>query len=552
MFSVSQDRARSEVHQNSGLRNLPENLMIRARFNRAVAMEHFETTEQAITAYNEVLGASGNDTIDSSEAGLSLTHLAAIKILNLAEHQASRLPEDWRTNPVQVVTKLLHHVSPFEYELRTDLQKLIKPGPSWGVVWRQFDLWSSCQWMRRRYVEARDGREGNTTWPSVFWVGGETLSRGEQFSWLAVLQDQRTFGELSGSDKRWYAVLPEEYVITNLVYFCKAVDRNGDYALQIRIAERTIIIGGQKVDWKLESVAATAESTNYPIVMTVTLADPAAFFRQQHQHEMIFGLLIGVAAFAALVGFFAARQAFRRQLHLSEMKSNFVSSVSHELRAPIASVRLMAEGLERGKISEPKKQHEYFHFIVQECRRLSSLIENVLDFSRIEQGRKQYEFDPTDLVKLAEQTVKLMQAYAEEQRIRIELEVKGKARSVDLDGKAMQQALVNLIDNAVKHSPKGSVVKVGLEFAENEVALWVEDQGEGIPAAEHQKIFERFYRLGSELRRETQGVGIGLSIVKHIVEGHGGKVLVRSEVGQGSRFTIELPRFGEGDSPRRH
>jgi signal transduction histidine kinase len=218
--------------------------------------------------------------------------------------------------------------------------------------------------------------------------------------------------------------------------------------------------------------------------------------------------------------------------------------VSHELRAPIASVRLMAEGLERGKIQGAEKQSEYFRFIVQECRRLSSLIENVLDFSRIEQGRKQYELESTDLVALTVQTVRLMETYAAEREIHLALEVRGEAAPVEIEGKAMQQALVNLIDNAIKHSPKGSEIKTGVEFKPQQVELWVEDQGEGIPAVEHEKIFERFYRVGSELRRETQGVGIGLSIVKHIVTAHGGKVTVRSAPGEGSRFTIELPING--------
>jgi signal transduction histidine kinase len=278
---------------------------------------------------------------------------------------------------------------------------------------------------------------------------------------------------------------------------------------------------------------------------------------QRHRAKLFAALILGTV-FAALAGLLAAWRAFHRQLQLNEMKSNFVSSVSHELRAPIASVRLMAENLERGKISEPEKQNEYFRFIVQECRRLSSLIENVLDFSRIEQGRKQYEFEPTDLVAFTRTTVKLMEPCATEKGVKLEtsdLQHPTFKLELNVDGRAIQQALVNLIDNAIKHSAKGETVTVeikssaGVSPAAEEkttagtaVLLSVADHGPGIPAAEQEKIFERFYRLGSELRRETQGVGIGLSIVKHIAEAHGGRVLVESEVGQGSRFIIELPK----------
>src|SRR5205085_5230150 len=278
----------------------------------------------------------------------------------------------------------------------------------------------------------------------------------------------------------------------------------------------------------------------------IYLTSPATLFKLQTARTSWFGSLILFSTLAALLGLFAAWRPFQRQLQLSEMKSNFVSSVSHELRAPIASVRLMAEGLERGRIQDPVKQNEYFRFIVQECRRLSSMIENVLDFSRIEQGRKQYEAEPTDLCALVEQTAKLMAAPAAEKQIRLETTVTGEPASPEVDGRAVQQALVNLLDNALKHSPSNSVIGIGLEFAlpaadaksSSEpdgpaVRLWVEDRGEGIPAEEHARIFERFYRCGSELRRETQGVGIGLSIVKHIVEAHGGSITVQSAPGHG-------------------
>jgi signal transduction histidine kinase len=218
------------------------------------------------------------------------------------------------------------------------------------------------------------------------------------------------------------------------------------------------------------------------------------------------------------------------------------------LRAPIASVRLLAEALDRGAISEQPKQKEYFRFIVQECHRLTGLIENVLDFSRIEQGRKKYQFEEADLNALVEQTVKLMKPMAVERSVSLEIsDPQPLTLNPQLlcDGLAVHQALVNLIDNAIKHSPAGDQVSIALvsssSSSSNFVSISVTDHGPGIPAAEHEKIFERFYRRGSELRRETQGIGIGLTIVKHVAEAHGGRVTVESEVAKGSKFTIELP-----------
>ncbi|HYG34121.1 MAG TPA: histidine kinase dimerization/phospho-acceptor domain-containing protein, partial [Clostridia bacterium] len=211
-----------------------------------------------------------------------------------------------------------------------------------------------------------------------------------------------------------------------------------------------------------------SEDNDELLKVNVYLTSPTTLYRHQQRRKLWFGLLIAASSAAAIVGLFAAYRAFRRQLRLSEMKSNFVSSVSHELRAPIASVRLMAESLESGKVAETPKQQEYFRFIVQECRRLSSLIENVLDFSRIDQGRKQYEFEPTDVVALSQQTVKLMEPYAAEKEVRLALQIPetqldALSSQITMDGKAIQQALINLIDNAIKHSPKGETVTLGVE-----------------------------------------------------------------------------------------
>jgi len=302
-----------------------------------------------------------------------------------------------------------------------------------------------------------------------------------------------------------------------------------------------------------QTAGAVSMPDAVPFSVNLYLTSLEQMLSAEHRRIRLFAMLIIGAIFSALAGLAASWRAFNRQQELGELKTNFVSSVSHELRAPIASVRLMAENLERGKIPESSRQNEYFRFIVQECRRLSSLIENVLDFSRIEQGRKQYEFEPANLVALVQTTVKLMEPYAVEKGVRLEIADAGVSSiELEVDSRAIQQALVNLIDNAIKHSPKGETVAVGIEMQKTHggpdadrlltrAALFVADHGPGIPPEEHGKIFERFYRRGSELRRETQGVGIGLSVVQHIVEAHGGHVRVESEPGKGSRFTIELP-----------
>jgi signal transduction histidine kinase len=209
----------------------------------------------------------------------------------------------------------------------------------------------------------------------------------------------------------------------------------------------------------------------------------------------------------------------------------------------------MAEELAEGDAPSREKQKEYHRFIGQECRRLSAVIENVLDFSRREQGRERFEFEATDLRFLVRETVELMRTYAEDKDVRLQVVQPDRPMVVEADGKALHRLLVNLIDNAIKHSPENGVVQIGVEVTASITRLWVEDDGPGIPSTEHERIFDRFYRIGSELRRETQGVGLGLSIVKHIAEVHGGHVVVHSAVGEGSRFTVELPlRIAESPS----
>ncbi len=359
-----------------------------------------------------------------------------------------------------------------------------------------------------------------------------------------------------------------------------------DYAERTRPTSRPVNVSGEE---------GRPTSLTTRLTCELVLADSSALYARARQRATLLAGFVLVACGAAVAGLVFARRAFQHQLRLNDMKSSFVSSVSHELRAPIASVRLLAESLDRGTIGEEGRRRDYYRLIVQECRRLSALIENALDFSRIDQGRKRYEPEPTDLVALAAHTVEVMEPYAAERGVRLDFDHASypAGASPHLDGRAIQQALVNLLDNAVKHSPPGGVVSVILERVEGcgpprsqlggatralsaagsgvpalpgknagngvpalpvegAAASWIRlsigDEGPGIPTEERERIFEPFYRRGSELRRETQGVGIGLTIVRHVVEAHGGRIRVESGPGSGSRFVIELPDLEENPS----
>jgi signal transduction histidine kinase len=295
-------------------------------------------------------------------------------------------------------------------------------------------------------------------------------------------------------------------------------------------------------DLGIRTPAPFASATSGQVTATAFLREPKNLYAQQHRQITWFLSIIAASALTGVIGLLVARHAYQKQQALNRLKSNFVSSVSHELRAPIASIRLMAERLRSGKVEGSDKRNEYFDFIEQESRRLARLVENVLDFSRIEDGRKTFQFEETDITQLVSETIQLMQPHAIEKGLTLESQLGALGQEALIDPIEIQQALINLIDNAIKYSPPGQTIEIGLEDATpGRFRLWVQDHGPGIPRGEQEKIFQRFYRIGSELERETQGVGIGLAIVRHTAEAHGGSIHIDSRPGAGSRFTLELP-----------
>ena len=252
--------------------------------------------------------------------------------------------------------------------------------------------------------------------------------------------------------------------------------------------------------------------------------------------------LAGLMAAALVGGVGLALRAANRAVRLSTMKSDFVSNVSHELRTPVASIRVFGELLRTGRAQAPEKVREYGEYIEAESRRLSRLIDNILDFSRIESGRKEYRFADADLGEIVRDVIHTFEVRLAADGYRIELkEPDGPLPPARVDADAIGQAFHNLLDNAVKYSGDSREIVVSLAQDGASAVLSVQDFGIGIDPEEQRKVFERFHRVGTGLVHDVKGSGLGLSLVRHIVDAHGGTVSVESRPGTGSTFTVRLP-----------
>lgn len=231
-----------------------------------------------------------------------------------------------------------------------------------------------------------------------------------------------------------------------------------------------------------------------------------------------------------------------REVDLAQAKSAFVSNVSHELKTPLALIRLFAETLQSGRVKSAEKTQEYYRIISNETRRLTMLIDNILDFSAIEAGRKKYNFAECDLSETVAEVVQNYSYSLENSGFKIETNFAENLPKISVDCDAISQAVLNLLNNAAKYSADKKYIRVSVEKRNGNLAVEVTDHGIGIAPNEQERIFEDFYRVGgSSDVHNVKGSGLGLSLVKHIAEAHGGKVLVNSVLDRGSTFTILLP-----------
>ena len=253
-------------------------------------------------------------------------------------------------------------------------------------------------------------------------------------------------------------------------------------------------------------------------------------------------VLVGIAVGVILVGILVLLIAVRKERRANQLKSEFISNVTHELKTPLSLIRMFGELLALGRTADAKTAKEYAEIITRESDRLTRLIDNVLDFARIERGKAAYQFSRGNLTTVVERSLDLWHYRADQSGIKLQTEIEPHLPDTLLDENAMTLLLLNLLENALKYGTDGGggEISVSLKQHEGQLVLRVADQGPGIPKEELSHVFERFYRAKAARLKSTRGSGIGLSLVKHIAEAHGGTVGVESDLGKGSVFEVTI------------
>ncbi len=252
-------------------------------------------------------------------------------------------------------------------------------------------------------------------------------------------------------------------------------------------------------------------------------------------------VLIIILLVVLLIGVYIVYRNVKKEVELAQIKADFVSNVSHELRTPLALISMFAETLEMGRVKTEEKKKEYYRIIGQETNRLGKIVNTILNFSKTEAGKRKYNFADADINYITEQVYNNYNFHLHNKGFEFHFDKTDKLPLVMVDAEAISEAIINLIDNAVKYSSDKKEVSIKTGQSNGFVFIEVSDKGIGIKEEDQKKIFDKFYRVSTGSIHNVKGTGLGLSLVKHIVDAHNGKISVTSKLNEGSSFKILLP-----------
>jgi two-component system sensor histidine kinase VicK len=245
-------------------------------------------------------------------------------------------------------------------------------------------------------------------------------------------------------------------------------------------------------------------------------------------------------------GYVIVLQDITRQTKLDNMRKEFVANVSHELRTPLTSIRTYAETLLEGAMDDKETAHRFLSVIEQESRRMTLLVSDLLELSRIDAKGAMPETEIIDLAAILRLSIRQSHIAAEQQQQRIEFDAPATPCLIDANAARVNQVIYNILSNSIKYSPENTTITIGLDATKKFFHVNITDQGIGIPQEDLSRIFERFYRVDKARARAMGGTGLGLAIVKEIMEEHGGRVYAMSKPGEGTTMMLRFNRMGQG------
>ncbi len=408
----------------------------------------------------------------------------------------------------------------------------------------------------RRAAELVAGR-GNAAWLDA--ARRQIDARSEQLAWSErLLPELDTLGARGGLFRSrddaftWqrtaHALWASTWAVDGQVVF--ALDLDTELTALENLAERVTSTDaelaavwlGPDAEVPADAVRTESASSRVPGWRIAVVPRDADAFATARTQERLRGSGIVVLSIGMIaVGAFASARLVQRELDLARDKADFAAHVSHELRSPITQIRLKGEALQLGLATSPEQTTRYYDAIVRESERLSRLVDNMLDFAAIERGAKTYTLRPGDLGGTVRRTVESARVAMETRGMRIELTLPDDLPPVWHDVDAVSQVMTNLLSNAAKYGQEAEWIGVGIDTDGDAVRVSVADRGIGIAETEQPHVFEQYWRSSDPQARRKKGTGIGLTIVKYVMEAHGGRVTLQSAHGRGTTFFLHFP-----------
>ena len=289
------------------------------------------------------------------------------------------------------------------------------------------------------------------------------------------------------------------------------------------------------------------ETTLYKWRLNVTMSSAEELAAAVSRRRVIEMGMVALSGLVVIAGLVVVLVAAARERKLSNLKSDFVANVSHELKTPLSLVRMFGELLNSGRVDSESKRQQYLDIIVSESERLGALIENVLDFAKVERGKAAYDFAAHDVGEVVWRAVEACRVRAAREDVNLEFEAATVLPITAVDERAIEVAVINLVDNALKYAAEGKYIRVTVTLEGAKIMIRVVDRGPGIRAEERKRIFDRFVRSRYASSRQIRGSGIGLALVQHIASAHGGSAWVEDAQPEGSMFVLSLRAGSRGE-----